>query len=503
MKASSRRFSILAFSSAISIALILAGRGVFAFTATGNPWLSHAGNAQHTGQSLNSAQSLKKIHWQAPVDLRPQYNGGELLIHYGSPLVTANNTVIIPVKTGLTSGFQVDARDGATGHLIWSIPSDYILPTHNWTPEFGPVLTSSRVYFPGVGGTVMYRDSPDSATGTQGRIAFYGNSNSTNFKNHVEINTPLSADSAGNIYFGFVVNGNAPLNLQSGIARISSTGVGSWVSVTSASSDSKMTKVVHNCAPAVSADGKTIYVAVSNGSAGYLLALNSTSLATTDKVRLKDPKSGQDAWLSDDGSATPTVGPDGDVYYGVLESPFPSNNDRGWLLHFNSTLTVSKTPGAFGWDDTASVVPLTMVPSYSAAVGSTYLLMTKYNNYTGIGTGNGQNKIAVLDPNGTETDPITGATVMKEVITMLGQTPDGSGGFKEWCINTAAVDPASYSVFAGSEDGKLYRWNLMSNSLTEVMTLTAGLGEAYTPTVIGADGTVYAINNAILFAIGN
>jgi hypothetical protein len=32
--------------------------------------------------------------------------------------------------------------------------------------------------------------------------------------------------------------------------------------------------------------------------------------------------------------------------------------------------------------------------------------------------------------------------------------------------------------------------------------LSNGVGEAYTPTVIGVDGTVYAIQNSILFAIG-
>jgi hypothetical protein len=32
--------------------------------------------------------------------------------------------------------------------------------------------------------------------------------------------------------------------------------------------------------------------------------------------------------------------------------------------------------------------------------------------------------------------------------------------------------------------------------------LSSGIGEAYTPTVIGSDGTAYAINDAILFAIG-
>ena len=57
-------------------------------------------------------------------------------------------------------------------------------------------------------------------------------------------------------------------------------------------------------------------------------------------------------------------------------------------------------------------------------------------------------------------------------------------------------------MLANSEDGKLYRWNMNTNTLTERFALTAGIGEAYTPTVIGPDGTVYAINNGILFAVG-
>jgi len=82
---------------------------------------------------------------------------------------------------------------------------------------------------------------------------------------------------------------------------------------------------------------------------------------------------------------------------------------------------------------------------------------------------------------------------MKEVITMLGVTPDPGTGFpeavKEWCINTAAIDPFTTSVIANSEDGKVYRWNLTTNTLSEVVTLSTGKAEAYTPTVIGADGT--------------
>ena len=60
----------------------------------------------------------------------------------------------------------------------------------------------------------------------------------------------------------------------------------------------------------------------------------------------------------------------------------------------------------------------------------------------------------------------------------------------------------SRSVLANSEDGWLYRWDLASNSFTQRIQLTSGIAESYTPTAVGADGKVYAINNAVLFAIG-
>jgi hypothetical protein len=136
-------------------------------------------------------------------------------------------------------------------------------------------------------------------------------------------------------------------------------------------------------------------------------------------------------------------------------------------------------------------------------------MLTKYNNYADyFAGGNGVNKIAILDPRNSMVSPINGATVMQEVITIAGPTPDAEftntfpNAVHEWCINSAAIDPATKSVLANNEDGRLYRWDLTSNTLSQTMTLTSGLGEAYTPTLIGVDGTVYAINNAILFAVG-
>ncbi len=147
--------------------------------------------------------------------------------------------------------------------------------------------------------------------------------NTASFNSGVQISTPLTADSRGNIFFGFVVQGTNPANLTSGIARISSDGSGTWMSAqTLAGGDSSIVQGALNCAPALSRDEATIYFAVSssNGDAtGYLVALDSTSLAPVARVQLKDPRGGLAA-VTGDSSASPMVGPDGDVYYGVLEN---------------------------------------------------------------------------------------------------------------------------------------------------------------------------------------
>jgi hypothetical protein len=486
------------------------------------PWNNYGHDAQHDAISPVASQSLSQILWKTSVDWSPQYSGDELFAHYGSPIVTRSNTVLVSVKTGASGNFAIESINGGTGTTNWLQPTDYILPPHGWLPSFQPALTpKNSLAFAGAGGTVYFCDNPDSKTlPTFRQVAFYGLTNylanPSAYTSSICIDTPLTSDRYGNIFFGFQVNGVNPLNLASGIARIGYNGTGTWLAASNAANDTSISKVAQNCAPALSNDHKTLYFGVNSsstaadfGNPGYLIALDSRTLTLVGSVRLKDPRNTTvDANVPDDATASPTVGPDGDVYYGVLENlnPLPSNHYRGWLLHFNNNLTQSKIPGSFGWDDTASIVRSSLVASYSGS--STYLVMTKYNNYAG-GGGNGLNRIAILDPQNTEIDPNTGATVMKEVITMLGPTPDVEytnslpGAVREWCINTAAVDPFTKSILVNNEDGNIYRWNLTSNTLSETNVLTAGIGEAYTPTIIGVDGTVYAINNTVLYAIGH
>ena len=476
----------------------------------GPAWLGFGGDAQHNAVSQIATQDLANIHWRTPVDVAPAYNQyGYLLIHYGSPAITSKNTVLVPTR-GAGGVYSVNARAGADGSLLWSMPSQWVAPPHNWVPSYNVTLTTSnRVYAATSGGRVLYRDDADSASSTTQTVTFYGDANySANkaaYDASVFVNTPITADSQGNIYFGFSALPGAPGGLQGGIARITPSGTATWAAAATLTGDAIIKKAALNSAPALSTDQKTVYIAVNGdgGRKGYLLALDAATLVLKAKVLLLDPQSKAPATVPDDGTASPTVGPDGDVFFGVLESQAVSHNQRGWLLHFDATLAQSKTPGSFGWDDTASVVPALAVPGYKGT--SSYLIMTKYNNYGGSGSGDSRNKVAVLDPNASQADFITpSVTVMKEVQTVLGMTPDPDypGGVMEWCINTAAVDPFTKSILVNSEDGILYRWDLTTNQLSQSVRLTSGLGESYTPTAVGPDGTVYAINNAVLFAVG-
>ena len=473
-------------------------------------WSNYARDAQHTAQSGVASQPLAGIVWHTPVDLYPQYTGTVLYIHYGSPMVSGSGSVLVPLKTTAGGSFRVEARTGSTGALLWQIDTDYILPASGWTPEFGPCLTpTNRLVMPAAGGTLLFADGGDGLTlPTTIRVAFYGlanyNANVAAFANDVKICTPLTSDSQGNVFFGFRATGSNPLGIVSGVARVAPDGTGSWVTC-SAATGGATSSVPINCAPALSHDESKVYIGM-QGAINELVSLDATNLTTHAQVQLIDPVSAQGAAVYDVSSASPMVAPDDRVYYGVFENPYIS--DRGWMLQFDANLVSTGVPGGFGWDDTPSVVPTSAVPSYSGS--APYLLMTKYNQYAGSGPGgDGVNKIAILDPNSGHLDPNTGAVVMNEVLTIAGVTPDPAqfpaypNAVREWCINTAVVDPATHSVLANSEDGKLYRWDLHTNSFTEVVTLTSGVGEAYTPTFIGADGRVFAINNATLFAVGN
>jgi hypothetical protein len=476
-----------------SFSLVLEAAGIWALSAFSvcGQSLTFAGNAQHTAQFAVPAQHLNHLRWSSAIET------SFTLFHYGSPIVSASNTVVFAVISNTT--FSVKALEGTTGRLKYTLTTGFRSANVGWGVVFGPVFTEGpqglRLYYPDAGGTVSYIDNADSDTPTTPvQLCFYMPladyaTNSTAFNTNVFIDTAITADTNGVIFFGFRTAGTAPPPLNTtdgGFARIAPDGGASYVLAGTAAGDSLAYESVFNCTPALSNDGTTLYAGVQgNGGLNYLLGLDATTLAPKFKVRLRDPRNGNSVGFADMSTASPTVGPDGDVFMGV--SSFPDNGSRGFMLHFSADLVTNKIPSSFGWDYTAGIVPTNIVRGYKGT--SSYLLVSKYNDYT---TGN--YRVALLDPNAPES--AFGTNVMREVLTIQGPTTG-----REWCMNTPAVNTSTASVMLPSEDGRIYRWNLLSNSLVEALRLSGGYGEPYVPTVVGPDGAVYTINGSSLYAI--
>lgn len=475
-------------------------------------WSGYSGDAQHTNVSRAATQPLERVLWSTPVDLDPQYTFGILYVHYGSPAITKKNTIIIPVKTGMTDGFRVEARNGATGELIYTQATDYTIATGtSWYPSYGPALSrNNKLHLPGMGGTILRRHNADNASQTAVRLAFFGLANysadPTPYNDNVKIHTPLTLDDRNDAWFGYRVYGATPLNIQSGIAVVRHDGLGQWRSVVDITGDATATQIQTQCAPAVSNDGKTIYFGIQRSvGGGYVVGIDSETLATKYSRRLYDPASGFDAIVTGQSSSSVMVGPDGDVYFGVLANPDP-HNYRGYLLHFNEDLSAERLPGSFGWDITPSIVTSASVPGYSGT--SPYLIVTKYNNYAFTPTGDGDNKMGLLDPFDATPDFISSIPTMREIYLKSGPTSDPNANtyypnaVYEWCVNATAYDPATSSAIVNSEDGHVYRWDFTTNTLSQGVALGGPLYQAYTPTVTGPTGISYAINNARLYAVG-
>ena len=75
-------------------------------------WPGYGRDSSHSAMWSVPSQNLQPRRWSTPADLNPQYSGPNLLIHYGSPLVTPIGIVSGTVKTGARAlGKRVDDGD--------------------------------------------------------------------------------------------------------------------------------------------------------------------------------------------------------------------------------------------------------------------------------------------------------------------------------------------------------------------------------------------------------
>ena len=261
--------------------------------------------------------------------------------------------MLIPVKTGLLAASASRRASGANGGLVWSADSDYVLPAAQLDAALQPRADAGRrVYAPGRGrqaaGARRCRCAPrgHSAPRLLRRRA-YAAAPATSTRAYSS--TRRSPPIPGNVFFGFHVTGANPAGLVSGIARVAPDGTGIWVGGHVRAADAAIAKPAMNSAPALSIDWQH---ALCRGQRrawrpacirGLLLALDSTTLATRAGVALTRPD------RRPRGSATtaprrrwsaPTA-----TSSTACWSAFPAHNARGWLLHFDATLSQAKTPG--------------------------------------------------------------------------------------------------------------------------------------------------------------
>jgi Bacterial Ig-like domain (group 3) len=569
-----RWLPLLTLASGVAFAIFPISRTAFAQSSAA--WPQWGQNPQHTGFLAVAGQALQgKLSDQIfdPFTKEEEAeSSGALLMHYQVPLVNGSN-VFMEFKTGTYvpcdppgSGepFPCGPNDWNTeiwnetnlqwqnGQLVpvWTfasdwkpVPNDYRLG--GWELLFQPVLSGQYIYVPGAGGTIYELNQ------TTGVLVSQINPFGTSVDPTKFVVGPLTADASGNIYYNAmqvvtawpwdsdVVNawivkvgpdGSATTTTYASLLPGAATVcVGTFTGdpfpwPPSASAVPPNVKCgsqrsALNLAPAISADGTTLYT-VSRGHFwqryAYLLALNTSDLSlqwSTSLLGILDdgcgvllPPDGEPdgcsiygatgldptqntqgpGIISDQASASPVVAPDGSILLGVNDA---YNYGRGHLLQFSPAGTYL-TSYTFGWDSTPAI--------YSQ--NGTYSVILKDNHYAS-GSYCSDPTWCPKVPPGPYFITQLDSNLIPQWEFQDASTNAGHPNGYEWCANALAVD-VNGVVYGDNEDGYLYGIQ-QGGSPVQRIFLERTISAAYTPTSMGGDGTIYAENGGHLVAVGN
>jgi hypothetical protein len=543
-------------------------------------WPQWGQNPQHSGNVTVPGQTpqgkLAELVFDPFVSQETSEARGALLTHYQVPLVNVPN-IFMEFKTGTyvscqpvgsgkpfpcgpdawnTEIWNESALQWQNGQLVqlWNFTTDWV-PVPNsgtqpskhalggWEPLFQPVLSGSYVYVPGAGAVLYKLNQSDGSLASL--VNPFGAVDPTRFAAG-----GLSADSAGNIYYNVIqLNLSWPWDvdvLNSWLVKVGAddsttvvtyasllpnaptqclgTFTGSpypWppsASAVPASVNCGSQRAALNLAPAISADGFTLYT-VSRGHFwprnASLLAINTADLSLQWSTSLQGlladgcnvllPPNGQpggcsangatgidptqNTWgggiVNDQASASPVVTPDGSILLGTNGA---YNYGRGHLLKF-SPQGLFQASYDFGWDSTPAIYPH----------DGTYSIVLKDNHYD-LGSYCSDLTWCPTAPRGpyyvTQLDSNLNVQWKFQDITLNSSHPNGF----EWCVNDAAVD-LNGTVYATDEDGYLY---VIPQGGTQVqrMFLRRSIDAGYTPVALGGDGMLYAENAGHLAAVG-
>jgi outer membrane protein assembly factor BamB len=191
--------------------------------------------------------------------------------------------------------------------------------------------------------------------------------------------------------------------------------------------------------------------------------------------------------VSDQGTASPVVLPDGSVLIGTQAG---YNYGRGHLFRFDSGGDFLSSYD-FGWDITPAL----------REHGGTWSILIKDNHYN-TNSGVPFYDVTSLDANLVPEwsfRAVNTQSCARDASGTISCVDDHPDGF-EWCVNQPVVD-AHGTLYLNSEDGNLYAFSPDGQEVGRIFLDTA-LGAAYTPVSMGPDGVIYAQNNGTLFAVG-
>ncbi len=498
-----RKILVLGFCAGLTL---VAASAIHAVNVVAMPdWAQWGRTSLHTSSTSAPGQSpqaqLANITYDPFIAQEKAEDSGELLAHYQVPLVDGN-LVFMEFKTGTYvscnppgSGQPYPCGPDAwnneiwneraftwkNGSLVelWNFQTDW-KPEPNtdlggqnqdglfgWEPVFHAALWGGFVFVPGAGGTIYKVNESDGSLVTQYK-AFGKKVDPNQF-----VSGPLTIDAVGDVYYNVIsFDPTNPWSVDirgAWLVKIKPNGVMQTASYATLAPPScngcGSQRPGVNSAPAVSADGKTIFTASTahfDGADAYMLAVNS-DLTPQWQASLTVDNGQIEGTIIDLSSATPVALPDGSVLYGVLGP----KTDRGHMLKFSSSGQYL-TEFSFGWDDTPAV--------YSH--DGTYSVITKDNYYDN----GGPYYITQLNSD--------------LAIEWQYQSVDNF----EWCVNSPAVD-RNGTVYADSEDGSVYVIN-QGGTLKGSLFLQSAVGAAYTPIAVGGDGKIYTENDGNMFVVG-
>jgi hypothetical protein len=431
--------ALLAAACALTLGLTLA----FA------QWPQWAHDQQHSGAINVAGQNLNRVLADIVYDpfveqeKAPDNGDGDLLVHYQTPLVDGND-IYMEFKTGTytsittweTQIWNEKKLSWVNNQLVeqWSFQSDWKPVPYgspSWEPVFHAALAGSFVYVPGGGGTVYKLNKSNGAVVAQ--FNPFGTSVDTN----IYASGPLTADSAGNVYYNAIkLSKTDPWGrdaIDSWLVKVSASGTVSsaefkniavgemgpndpcevgfssappWPPSPTAVAPTTKCGAIRpgiNVAPAIGADG-TIYTIARNHFVtryGYLIAVNSNLTpkwtasmhgVLNDGCNVQIPPNGTPGGCSV--GATTGVAPDtnslpsGRILDDSSSSPVVApdgsifygsytryNYAQGHMLRYSSTGQFLDSY-IFGWDDTPAI----------RSHGGTYSIVTKDNHYGGVGS---------------------------------------------------------------------------------------------------------------------